>query len=205
MTNRNRKYPELYDPKQLKQLMDECGTGKAVARKLGCDAKTVWRACRLMGMDIIHSYPELRNPEALRALQEKYITDAGIAHQLGCTKQAVWYARKALGILPLTHQRCPVLWNQAAFMKLNPNGRSTADIAAELGCSPHAAWEACVRFGVPRPKGKEINPVLRHPDVLAHLMKRYNSDTHVVADIIGARYEIVRDYITNYRRKGYLI
>lgn len=199
--NANQKYPQLHDPVQLQQLMDDCGSVHAVARKLGCSASAVCRQCKRMDISGMRRYGRLRDPDMLRGLQAKYLTDEGIAQHLGCTKQAVYAARKALGILPLTHRRHPALQTKAAFLALDPQNRSTADIAAELGCSTHLVWEACVRFGVSRPKGTS-NPVLRHPDVLAHLMDIYNCDTHRVAEVIGAPYDKVRDSITRYRRRG---
>lgn len=38
------KYPVLHDPAALKQLLTECGSYRAVARKVGCQIGTVWYA-----------------------------------------------------------------------------------------------------------------------------------------------------------------
>lgn len=94
---RNRKYPELYDHRQLTQLLTACGSGRAVARELGCSPAMVSRAIHALGIPPNPTgkpriYPELYDPAQRKQLMEKYGSYHAIARHLGCGQPTVSYA-----------------------------------------------------------------------------------------------------------------
>lgn len=94
------KYPQLHDRCVMAKLIDECGTSKAIAQKIGCKYTAVSTARQRLGMSNPNGappkYPQLHDPTALKQLMIECGTYTAVARKIGCDISTVCFAVQGL-------------------------------------------------------------------------------------------------------------